>query len=106
MRLFNGAIKTYIRIAGQSRTWRGWRSHFFTTEEASMSKRITRTFRVAFAALVAASLTFGAGSVLASPPAACSPGVFTCSTVADCNAKCPFPAGNICRLNGCCLCST
>jgi|GEM_PF-6848813 len=73
-----------------------------------MSKRITRTFRLAFAALIATSLTFGARSALAAPPeaaAACAPGVFTCSTVADCNAQCPFPAGNICRL-GCCKCST
>lgn len=76
-----------------------------------MSKRITRTFRGAFAALVAAGLTFGAGSVLASPAAAACPinpggGQFgyTCSTVADCNAKCPGAFGNICR-NGCCTCA-
>jgi hypothetical protein len=75
--------------------------------EESMSRRITRTFRGAFAALVAVSLTFGARSALASPPAAeaCAPGVFTCSSVADCNAKCPYPFGNLCRF-GCCTCST
>lgn len=72
-----------------------------------MSRRITRTARGMFAGLVAACLTFGARSVLASPPAAaaCAPGVFTCSTVADCNAKCPFPFGNVCKF-GCCTCST
>jgi hypothetical protein len=34
-----------------------------------MSRRISRTVRATFAALVAAGLTFGAGSVLASPTA-------------------------------------
>lgn len=79
-----------------------------------MTNTISRTARFSFAALVAAGLTFGAGSALATAPsaAACpwnpSHGQygFTCSTVADCNIECPRSSGNICNpISGCCRCS-
>ncbi len=78
-----------------------------------MSRGLTRTARGAFAALMAAGFTFGAGSVLASPrdvtacpvnPDAGQYG-YVCSTVVDCNLQCPFRFGNICS-QGCCVCST
>jgi hypothetical protein len=78
-----------------------------------MSRRLSRTARFSFAALVGAGLTFGAGSVLAAPSAAAAcpynPSIghygFTCSTVADCNIECPRSSGNICTLAGCCRCA-
>lgn len=79
-----------------------------------MSRRLSRTARFSFAALVGAGLTFGAGSALAAPRAAAacpynpSQGQFgyTCSTVTDCNLQCPQSFGNMCNaLRGCCRCA-
>lgn len=76
-----------------------------------MSRRLGRAGKVAFALLVAGGLTFGARSALAAPQEAACPyhptgGMFgyTCSTVSDCNARCPYPFGNLC-MQGCCTCS-
>lgn len=82
-----------------------------------MSRRITRTVRGAFAALVAAGLTFGAGSVLATPAsasAACpyDPSIGSigeaCITHAYCTEACSAFYGkdspSFC-FGGCCLCA-
>lgn len=82
-----------------------------------MSTRITRTFRGAFCTLVAAGLTFGAGSVLASPStnASCpyNPGQgqfgLTCTTHKECTVQCRQILGSwsngICGFDGCCICA-
>ncbi len=81
-----------------------------------MSKRVSRSARAAFAALVAAGLTFGAGSVLASPSATAgcpyNPGSgqfgLSCSTHTDCDRGCKQYAGEwsmgVCD-RGCCVCA-
>lgn len=76
-----------------------------------MSRRITRTFRGAFCALVAAGLTFGAGSVLASPSAnaSCPYNPDACTTHKECAVQCrqifgPWSDG-ICGFDGCCMCA-
>jgi hypothetical protein len=80
-----------------------------------MTKRISRTARGAFAALVAAGLTFGAGTVLATPDprAACtynpSSGQIglACTTRSDCLQPCSDWYGDYnpghC-IGGCCIC--
>lgn len=81
-----------------------------------MNKRIFRTARGAFAALVAAGLTFGAGSALASPreatacpfdPNAGQIGA-SCTTNAECTSACTGFYGTyspgFCR-RGCCTCA-
>ena len=87
-----------------------------------MSRRITRTFRGAFAALVAAGLTFGAGAVLASPAsakAACpyNPSIgqigASCTTHAYCTQVCtdfygdysPSRCSGLGGAVGCCTCA-
>jgi hypothetical protein len=82
-----------------------------------MSRRITRTAQGVFAALVAAGLTFGAGSVLASPAsaaAACpyNPSIgqigASCATHTYCTQVCTNFYGQYspsrCS-SGCCVCA-
>jgi hypothetical protein len=81
-----------------------------------MSRWLARTSRFAFAALVVAGLTSGAGAVLAAPaPAnACEyapyrgrPGV-ACSVNADCTSTCKFYYGDYSIgkcMSGCCVCA-
>ena len=81
-----------------------------------MSKRVSRSARAAFAALVAAGLTFGAGSVMASPrdAAACPYNPhngqfgYTCSSHEGCTADCKRIVGDwssgVC-FQGCCTCA-
>lgn len=81
-----------------------------------MPARLTRTARYAFAALVAAGLSFGAGSVLAAPgsAAACpyDPSVgqigAACTTHAYCTNACTsyygFYSPGRC-FGGCCTCA-
>jgi hypothetical protein len=81
-----------------------------------MSRRITRTARGAFAALVAAGLTFGAGSVLASPASASTcpynPSIgyigASCATHAYCTQVCTdfYQEYSPSRCDGgCCTCA-
>jgi hypothetical protein len=80
-----------------------------------MSRRISRTARVAFAALVAAGLTFGAGAALAAPgPPRCpydpNNGLIaqSCSTNHDCEWACTQWWGSwnpgFCGNGNCCVC--
>lgn len=80
-----------------------------------MSRRISRTARGAFAALVAAGLTFGAASAFAAPDARRCPidlehgyiGV-ACSGNSDCATPCTEFSGSwnpgVCH-DGCCNCA-
>ena len=82
-----------------------------------MSKRISRSARIAFAALVAAGFTFGAGSVVASPrdAVACpyNPSIgyigAACTTHAYCTQVCTDfydeYSPSVCSGNGCCTCA-
>jgi hypothetical protein len=80
-----------------------------------MPTALTRSARRAFAALVAAGLTFGAGSVLASPTpmAACpynpdsSQYGISCTSHQSCTSPCTFYSGIYSEgrcYSGCCTC--
>lgn len=82
-----------------------------------MSKRISRSARIAFAALVAAGLTFGAGSVLASPASASASCPYdptigyigaSCTTHSYCTQVCTQFYGHYSPsrcYGGCCTCA-